>query len=78
MPCMQCTARPNVWSLGNEPDLYIEKWRSSNYTVKQYESDWQTAAHYVKKYVQVAYPDMIDQCSFWLDDSRCELSFSCA
>lgn len=50
-----------AWELGNEPDLYIGKWRPENWTVGEYLADWENGTAHIHSYLQQACPGFSDR-----------------
>lgn len=58
LACKAIGSRLNVWELGNEADLYIGKWRPSNWTVSDYVAEWLNGTSHIGTYLQEACPEL--------------------
>lgn len=60
LACEALRGQFSAWEMGNEPDLYIGKWRPSNWTAADYEVEWKNMTDHLRTYIQNACPDMAD------------------
>ncbi|KAJ9606337.1 hypothetical protein H2200_009298 [Cladophialophora chaetospira] len=49
------------WEYGNEPDLYMGKWRPSNWTEAEYVAEWQNGTSQIRSLLQEACPKLASQ-----------------
>lgn len=47
-----------MWEYGNEPDLYLGKWRPSNWNVSQFVTEWLNGTSHLKEYLLAACPEL--------------------
>ena len=48
----------SIWEYGNEPDLYLGKWRPSSWNVSQYVAEWLNGTSHITQYLQSACPEL--------------------
>lgn len=57
LACKAIGSQLSMWEFGNEPDLYLGKWRSSNWNVSQYVTEWLNGTSHLKEYLLAACPE---------------------
>jgi hypothetical protein len=60
LACKAIGSQLNVYELGNEPDLFIGKWRPSNWTEEDYAAEWLNGTAHIAAYLQEACPEQAD------------------
>jgi hypothetical protein len=58
LACKAIGDRLSMWELGNEPDLYLGKWRPSNWTAAQYVEEWLNGTAHLREYLMEACPEL--------------------
>ena len=58
LACTALRGQFDGWEMGNEPDLYLGKWRPSNWTAAEYEVEWKNMTDRLRTYIQKACPDL--------------------
>jgi hypothetical protein len=48
-----------TWEYGNEPDLYLGKWRPENWTEADYVTEWENGTSHIYSYLQQACPELV-------------------
>jgi len=55
------TQQLETWEYGNEPNLYVKKWRPSDWSESDYVTEWQNGTSLIYSLLQQACPDLATQ-----------------
>ncbi|OIW32796.1 glycoside hydrolase family 79 protein [Coniochaeta ligniaria NRRL 30616] len=58
LACKAIGSQLSMWEYGNEPDLYLGKWRPSNWNVSQFVTEWLNGTSHLKEYLLAACPEL--------------------
>lgn len=64
LACKALRGQLDVWEMGNEPDLFRGKWRSSSWSAAQYEKEWKNATDHIRTYLGQSCQDMVHDLGF--------------
>lgn len=58
LACKAIGSQLSMWEYGNEPDLYLGKWRPSNWNVSQFATEWLNGTSHLKDHLLAACPEL--------------------
>ncbi|KAB5576335.1 family 79 glycoside hydrolase [Coniochaeta sp. 2T2.1] len=58
LACKAIGSQLSMWEYGNEADLFLGKWRPSNWNVSSYVAEWLNGTAHLREYIQAACPEL--------------------